>query len=853
MKNWRGPLGWGARWQLILSLALWALGAVVSQAMAESLAWSLEKKSSVGQQRSLTGQMAEMPADLIYPLAINQSAFQQRSGLSLPLPSGRIMPVKTTWQIGQVGTDYVEMHALRDLRFRSGDETGASAPVGHGALTVSPHGIFGELHTDEGWFEVTTDRTGTWMVRLDDHRIDLTHQCALEDPAVASQLGASLSEPGSSNATNAEPRNLAVPQNTVHQIDVLMLYAEDMEVRYPGELLNARLGHYFNVANQALANTEIPGVILRMVGADKTSYEPPPSTFDNGSAVFAMRTAVDPQTNDPTTIDPAFANLANRRTEVGADIISLMWAANIETRGSCGVAYLGPIPSLSNTNPQSNPATGVNVINDGFSNWSVCQVSVFAHEIGHNLGLAHQAFTNSSVDTYHYAMVVDTVFTTIMRSFGSADQNRYLSMRAFSNPDMNCAGQPCGREPSDTAAGANAKAVIDVTAPLVAAYMAPKDNEVLTPFVKATPDSDGDGISDWDDPTPFGVFPTAVENPWVARRTISGSDRADFDLLVSGLDDRVYGWRLGNDLQAKSLGALIEAEPAGFPDLRPAFTEFSSIAVRPDGLLFALSGGSVKTYSRFSGEEISTFRGPRYSTGTTDLLRDGFPRALEISGDGSVLVVLNDRVISFFDPNDPAKNGEIYFNRSNIEGATPNWRDVAVSTDGTLVAAIQDFPQPTIQFYQFGLDPNTPSQSIYQHDLTRAMSLVAEPRALAMDIDSSNAEVTLFVSDDATQKIYKRLDSDASGVETQVLIDGSVATNDRALMTNIRDLAIGPDGDLYVLDQGSRSVLRFNKDGQFVAYVVGPDAVELDRAERMTFTRGLLGNEIFRDQFKVQP
>lgn len=815
---------------------------------AQSPAWTIQK-SSIAQQRSLAGQMVEMPADLVFPLSINPSAFQQRSVLALPLPSGRMMQVKTAWQSGQGGTDFVEIRATRDLRLNAQAKLQEDQPMGHGFLTVSSVGVFGELHTDEGQYEITTDRNGAWMVRLDDHRVDLTHQCALEDPAIA-QLMDAAHHPIMSKPTG---RAVSSPSNALTQIDVLMLYTEDVEVRYPGELLAARLGHYFNVANQAFANTELDPMMLRMVGMDKTTYQPPTtSTSQSFAAINAMRVAVDPAT-DPSTIESAFTNLAARRSELGADLISLIWNADIETRGACGIAYTPVAPNLTNPNPVPDPSFGVNIISDGFTNWSVCQTTVFAHEVGHNLSMRHQAGLGFPVEEYAYAMVVDTVFTTIMRSFGSADQNRYLSMLSFSNPNMKCAGQPCGLVPTSTSPGADAKSVIDVMAPLIAAYQSPKDAEVLTPLTKSNPDRDGDGVSDWDDTTPFGVFPTAVENTWVERRRVAGADRAGFDLLVSGTDNRVYGWRLGNSGVAESLGMLIEAQPAGFPDLRPAFTEFSSIAVRPDGLLFALSGGSVKTYSRFTGEEISTFRGPRYSTGTTDRLRDGFPRALEISADGSVLVVLNDRPISFFDPNDPSKVGEVYFNDPNIEGSTPNWRDVAVSSDGSLVAAIQDFPQPTVQFYQLGPDPFNLSQSIYQHDRSRDMAPMDEPRALAMSIDSSTSQVTLFALDAATQKIYKRLDSNASGVVTEVLIDGSVATGDRGLMTNIRDLMIGPDGDLYVLDQGSRSVLRFELDGTFVEYAVGPDAIDLDQAQRMTFARGLVGDKIFSDQFKSQP
>ena len=34
--------------------------------------------------------------------------------------------------------------------------------------------------------------------------------------------------------------------------------------------------------------------------------------------------------------------------------------------------------------------SGVNVISDGVSSWSICSEETYAHEVGHNLGAEHQ-------------------------------------------------------------------------------------------------------------------------------------------------------------------------------------------------------------------------------------------------------------------------------------------------------------------------------------------------------------------------------------------------------------------------------------------------------------------------------
>lgn len=802
------------------------------------MAWTLQDKPQ-GRLLSQSSQTKHLPGELVHYLRLNPSAFGQRSAMVFPLPSGQLLETKANWKPGQSGTRILEAHAASDFR-RSSE----SKSVGYAQMTVSDHGLFGELYTSEGRFMINTDAEGTWMVRLDDHRIDLGHQCGLDHTDVSSitQQAQRLSRQIQS-ASSAQPQNSAM-----EYIDVAILYIDDMEERYPGPLLDERFAHYINVANQVLANSEIDQVMVRLVDTFKAAFEPHPNSVRQAFDLIAeLETALeltDPNGSPETSIS------AYRRS-VGADILSIFLTADIEGRGVCGLARF-----------PEGPNTGINFNSDGISNWSVCEDTVFIHELGHNLGAYHQASTmpSSAPPEDQFAYVRPEIFTTLMRSFSSNDLNRYLTLPIFSSPDLQCAGEPCGQAPSDTDTGANNRQAFINNIATVAAYETAVSTQTLTPLTKAQPDYDGDGISSWEDTTPFGEFEGPIEGTWIAPRRLAGTAREDYDLLVSGSDDRIRAWRLKSSSGARYLGTVIEAEPPAFPDLRPALNEFSSVAVREDGLLFTLSGGAVKTYSRLNGEEISTFRGPRYSRDSEQVLAYGFPRALEISRDGNVLAVLGQtlqlstRLVSYLmvlDPRDGSIDGYENFIGGGFGGEDPpevgNLRDVALSDDGSVMAMIRQLPDAYITVYDVLSNLNA------NYRTTRPITEVESPRALAMQKNSSDQWV-FYVLDDATNRIWSRLDSDALVDSPVVFIDGATFINQLTIeaepMTQVRDFAIGPDGFFYVLDQGSQAILRFGAQGEFDSYVVGPGAPELEFAERMTFAPGLLGDSIFEDQFQ---
>jgi hypothetical protein len=295
-------------------------------------------------------------------------------------------------------------------------------------------------------------------------------------------------------------------------------------------------------------------------------------------------------------------------------------------------------------------------------------------------------------------------------------------------------------------------------------------------------------------------------------------------LIASSGSDQIHAWRLDGE----HAGLLIQAEPDGFPDERPAFSEYTRIADHPDGLIYALASGDVRRYDRLRGRQHDIFLDSQPPTPT--LLSGGFPKALLFNHDGSQLLISGLNALEAYDE----------------AGLRVGFTGVTAPAGGFLQPhAVRDFALfPNDESY-FALEALTGRILLYANPndfspLTLDQidpALLSDPWALSLGPDGG-----LYVANGSTGNVL-RVDPD-TGIATEWIAAGTAG------LDFARDLAFGPDQQLYVLDREQAAVLRFDgQTGVFLDYFIGPDSTQLDQAQSMLFLiRPDI--ELFRDRFE---
>jgi hypothetical protein len=393
------------------------------------------------------------------------------------LPPGSVLAMRRaaaksdgTWVIHLHDGSRFLIEGVHAVTHANGDVTYAGTVQGAGAmhtvmLTVGRMSSFGTFNTPSGSYRFESFGDRGWLV--DTGHPDLRVEAPDAGPVVL---------PGFQ-----PPAPPALPKNTSTVIDILIIYSNGMALRYPGGTVHTRINHLVALANQIHANSSIP-MVLRLVGAELTQY--PDSAGPNGDALNAMRLAM---LGQPTVVE--FADLRARREALGADLVAFLRPHEIETRGNCGIAYLFA----------NDPSRGVSVTSDGFDSWSLCDDSVFTHEVGHNLGAEHQIGATSANPGYGTAFVREGQFHTVMGSFGSGNPQRYRRLDRYSNPDQFCGGMPCGiPNVAD-----NARRLRDNMAAVAAFRASVSSAPVPAQPPPLDPDVDGDGVPESQDAFPF--------------------------------------------------------------------------------------------------------------------------------------------------------------------------------------------------------------------------------------------------------------------------------------------------------------------------------------------------------------
>lgn len=475
----------------------------------------------------------------------------------------------------------------RHIEHPDGNWTWVGRPEGaqpgtEAIITFGDRAVFGTIPDgDRPPLRLTTLNGRAWLMETDAaavSRLAGAHPRGpdfLVPPATAQRAHAPTAS-GTAAGQMAVVADASAAGNTV---DVLLGYTSNFASRLGGQSqANTRLTFLVDVANQAYANSQV-AARLRLVKTVQVSY---PDATGNDTALYELTGVACTEQPDgsldcndapvPTSLQPLLA----AREQYGADTVSLVRNFNSPENGSCGIAWLIGGGQVSITSSDEYAAMSVVSDSNGMGvesfpdNGFACRDETLAHEVGHNMGLAHDRDTADGDDNvlqtveygrypYSFGYKTDTShgnFFTVM-AYGDSGQTPY---RVFSNPQITyCGGRACGV--TDQADSAR---TLRQTVPIVATFRA-------SAVGAAGSDFNGDGRSDvlWHNGgTGASVIwrsansgtPQAVSSVSTAWR-VAGIGDLDGDgvsdiLWRNASDGRNAAWRSGNSATQVSISTV---------------------------------------------------------------------------------------------------------------------------------------------------------------------------------------------------------------------------------------------------------------------------------------------------------
>jgi len=369
-------------------------------------------------------------------------------------------------------------------------------------VTFGEKAVFGSIPNGDGApLRLNIAAGKAWMIETDNKMI-----------AASASVGAKPREPDAlllrlpsgeplalgRNAAASAPAALTAEASPV--VDVLVGYTSGFASRLGGaSQAMTRVNFLVDITNQAYSTSQVPGRI-RLVHAMQVAY---PDATANDTALYELTGfSCDTTPCGEIPIPAALQVLHTARNTYGADLVSLVRVFSDPENDSCGVAWLNGGNRQVITS--GDELGGMSVVSDSSGtvypdNGYFCREETFAHELGHNMGSAHDRDTSDGDDNilqddeygrydYSFGYKTDATqgnFYTIM-AYGDSGQNSY---RVFSNPRITfCGGRACGV----TGAADNAQSLTN-TMPIIATFRA----TVVSGYTYAVRnDFNGDGKSD---------------------------------------------------------------------------------------------------------------------------------------------------------------------------------------------------------------------------------------------------------------------------------------------------------------------------------------------------------------------
>jgi len=369
-------------------------------------------------------------------------------------------------------------------------------------VTFGAHAAFGSIAQPDKLPLRLTVRDGvSWLVETDGAKVAGIVNAATRPQRPDFFIPPSShrgSATGTGPAMASAPATAAAGTATANTVDLVIGYTQGFAAANGGNSgAVTRLNYLVDVANAAYVNSGISAT-ARLVATVPVTYT---DTNTNDDAL-AKLTGYDANSNSSIPTDPAFNALRAARDQYGADLVSLVRTFNTPENGGCGIAWL--IGGGQSGVAQSDSDFGYSVVSDGRDTGTdgksyFCLDETLAHELGHNMGAAHDLKTSEGDDgvlqadeygAYPYSFGYKTAagtgnFYTIM-AYGDTGQTIY---RIFSDPRSTfCGGRACG-----TTTQADNARTLTQTIPIIATFRASLVGSVGG---VAASDFDNDGRSD---------------------------------------------------------------------------------------------------------------------------------------------------------------------------------------------------------------------------------------------------------------------------------------------------------------------------------------------------------------------
>lgn len=353
----------------------------------------------------------------------------------------------------------------RHVEHASGDWTWIGSVIGRqmeeAIITFGAKAAFGTIaQAGKEPLRLTIKDGVSWLIETDPRQIALLKNVGTRptepDFVVAPELVAdAMQRQQAASSGDASPGAASSTSASGTTVDLLLGYTPGFVSYYGGESQAVtRLTNMVDITNESYVNSQI-NARVRLVKTLLVNYT------DSNSNKTALEELTGYRSGSTITPNPAFSELRQARDTFGGDLVSLVRRFNTPENEGCGIAWLlggGRRGSISS----SNEYFGYSIVSDGRDAGEdgktyFCRDETLAHELGHNMGSAHDRDTadgddnilqTSEYGVFDYSFGYKTAsgtgnFYTVM-AYGDSGQTRY---RVFSNPRITfCGGLVCGVE-----------------------------------------------------------------------------------------------------------------------------------------------------------------------------------------------------------------------------------------------------------------------------------------------------------------------------------------------------------------------------------------------------------------------